>query len=155
MKFIKNNEKFWKKIWLPFSNKIKSKEKIIPIENNEIILSDKVAETFQNFFSSIVKNLNMQREETHLSKTTQDNPGLACIEKFSKHLSIVSIKKRVETTSNRFSFKYEEKKIHTVIQNLYSRKVSQQNGTPVKMLKENSDICSNILHHNFNKLSIQ
>ena len=110
MKFVKNNKKFWKKIWLLFSNKIKSKEKIIPIENNEIILSDKVAETLQNFFSSIVKNLNIQREETYLSKTTQDNPGLACIEKFSKHLSIVSINKRVETTSNRFSFKYEEKK---------------------------------------------
>ena len=77
-----------------FSNKIKSKEKIPLAENDEIISSDiEVAKTFQNFFSSSVKNLNIQRDETHLFKTTQENPVLACIEKFSKHPSIVSIKK--------------------------------------------------------------
>ena len=33
---------------------------------------------------------------------------------------------------------------------LSSRKASQQNDTPVKIAKENTDICSHILHHNFN-----
>ena len=33
---------------------------------------------------------------------------------------------------------------------LRSRKASQQNDTPVKIAKENTDICSHILHHNFN-----
>ena len=151
-KFVKDNKKFWKRISPLFSNKIKSKEKITLVENNEIISSDiEVAKTFQNFFSSIVKNLNTQRDETHLSKTTQENPVLACIEKFSKHPSIVSIKKRMETTSNKFSFKYEDrKKFLTEIENLNSRKASQQNDIPVKILKGNSDICSYILHHNFN-----
>ena len=75
-----------------FSKKIKSKEKITIVENYEIISSEiEVTKTFQNFFSSIVKNLNIQRDEAHLSKTTQDNPVLACIEKFSMHVSIVSI----------------------------------------------------------------
>ena len=84
MKFVKDNKKFWIKISPLSSNKIKSKEKITLVENNEIISSDiEVANTFQNFFSSIVKNLNIQRDETHLSKATQDNPVLACIEKFS------------------------------------------------------------------------
>ena len=135
-----------------FSNKIKSKENITLVENDEIISSDiEVAKTFQNFFSSIVKNLNIQREETHLSKTTQENPVLAYIEKFSKHPSIASIKKRMERTSNKFSFKYEDrKKFLTEIENLNSRKASQQNDIPVKILKGNSDICSYILHHNFN-----
>ena len=65
-----------------FSNKFKSKEKVTLVENDEIISSDiDVAKTFQNFFSSIVKNLNIQRDEIHLSKTTYDNPVLACIEK--------------------------------------------------------------------------
>ena len=151
-KFVKDNEKFWKIISPLFSNKIKSKEKITLVENDEIISSDiEVAKTFQNFFSSIVKNLNTQRDETHLSKTTQENPVLACIEKFSKHPSIVSIKKRMETTSNKFSFKYEDRnKFLTEIENLNSRKASQQNDIPVKILKVNSDICSYILHHNFN-----
>ena len=93
MKFIKGNKKFWKRISPLFSNKIKSKEKIKFVENGEIISSDiEVAKTFQTFFSSIVKNLNIPRDETYLSKTTQDNPVLACIGKFSKHPSIVSIK---------------------------------------------------------------
>ena len=70
-KFVKDNKKFWKRISPLFSNKIKSKEKITLVENDEIISGDiEVAKTFENFFSSIVKNLNIQREETHLSKST-------------------------------------------------------------------------------------
>ena len=95
--------------------------------------------------------MNIQRDETNFSKTTQDNPVLACIEKLSKHPNMVSIKKRMETTSNEFCFKYEErKKFFTEIQNLNYRKASQQNDISVKILKESSDICSYILHHNFN-----
>ena len=128
MELVKDNKKFWKKISPLFSKKVKSKEKVTLVENDEIISSDiEVAKNFRNNFSSIVNNLNIQRDETHLSKTTQDNPVLACIENVSKHSSIVSIKKRMETTSNKFSFKYEKrKKFLTEIQNLNSRKASQQ-----------------------------
>ena len=70
--------------------------------------------------------MNIKRDETHISKTTQNNPVLAWIEKFSKPPSIVSIQK------------------------LNSRKVLQQNDIPVKILKENSDIFPYILHDNFN-----
>ena len=111
-----------------FQTKFRSKEKITLVENDEIISSDiEVAKTFQNFFSFIVKNLNIKRDETHLSKTTQDNPVLACIEKFSKHPSIASIKKHMKTTINNFFFKYEERKnFLTEISKLNSRKASQQ-----------------------------
>ena len=154
MKFVKGTKKFWKKILLLFSDKIKSKEKITLVENDEIISSDtEVAKTSQNFFRSLVKNFNIERNEIHFSKNTQDSPVLACIEKFSNHPSIVSIKKRMETNSNKFSFKYEEReKFLTEIHNLNSnpRKASQENDIPVKILKENSDISTYILHHNFN-----
>ena len=61
MKFVKDSKKLWKKVSPPFSNKINSKEKIILIENDEIISSDiEVAKTFQQFFSSTVKNLDIQ-----------------------------------------------------------------------------------------------
>ena len=141
MKFVKDNKKFWKIISPLFSNKIKSKEKVTLVENDEIISNDiEVAKAFPNFCGSIIKNLNIQRDETHFSKTTRDNSVLACTEKFSKHPSIVSIKKRMETASNKFSFKYEErKKFLTEIQNLNSRKAGID-----------SDICFYILHHNFN-----
>ena len=79
-----------------FSNKIKSDKKITLAGKNEIISSNiEVAKIFQNFFSSIAKNVNIQRDETHFSRTTQDNPVLTCIEKFSKHPSIVSTKKNL------------------------------------------------------------
>ena len=62
-----------------------------------------------------------------------------------------NIKKRKETTSNEFCFKYEERKrFLTEVQNLNSRKASRQNDTSVKILKEKSGIYSYILHHNFN-----
>ena len=49
----------------------------------------------------------------------------------------------METNSNKFSFKYEERnRFLTEIQNLYS-------GKPSPKLIYN-DICSYILHHNFN-----
>ena len=70
-------------------------------KSNEKIAFVKILETFQNFSSSIVKNLNIQRDETHLSKTAQDNPVLACIVKFSKRPSIVTVKRRMEATSNK------------------------------------------------------
>ena len=35
MKFVNDNEKFWKKISILFSNKIKSKENITVVENDE------------------------------------------------------------------------------------------------------------------------
>ena len=111
MKFVKDNKKFWSKISPLSSNKIKKKRKDHTWKNDDFISSDfEDAKTFQNFFSSIVRNLNTQRDETHLSKKTQDNPVLACIEKFSNHPSIISIKKRIETNSNKFSFKYEGRK---------------------------------------------
>ena len=58
---------------------------------------------------------------------------------------------RMKINSNKFSFKYEERKKFLIeIQSLNSRKTSQQNDIPVKILKEDSDICSYIVHHNFN-----
>ena len=46
----------------------------------------------------------------------------------------------METSSNKFSFKYEERKKFLIeIQNLNSREDSQQNDRPIKILKENSD----------------
>ena len=81
LRSIKN---FGKKSRPFFQTKLNQKKKITLVENIEIISSD------------------IEVEETHLPKTTH-NPVLACIEKFSKHPSIVSIKKCMETTSNKFS----------------------------------------------------
>ena len=101
-----------------------------------------VAKTFQNFFISIAKNLNIQKDETHLSKTTQDNPVLACIEKFFRHPSLVCIKRGNKFSINSPLNMKKERIFFPEIQNLNSRKASQKNDISVKILKENSNICS-------------
>lgn len=64
------------------------------LESGEVISSDtEVVKNLQNIFKTftLVKNLNTQSERTYLSKTTQSNPILASIGKFSNRPSIVSI----------------------------------------------------------------
>ena len=49
-----------------------------------------------------------------------------------------------------FSFKFEtQEKCSKLTQNLNSNKATQQYNILIKMLKENSEMCSYILHHNF------
>ena len=50
-----DNKKFWKTIKPCFSDKSKNSERIILIENDEIVMEDgKVALTLNTFFSNIV-----------------------------------------------------------------------------------------------------
>ena len=50
-----------------------------------------------------------------------------------------------------FSFKFEtQEKFSKLIQNLNCNKATQQYDIPIKILKENSEIFSYILYHNFN-----
>ena len=51
-----------------------------------------------------------------------------------------------------FSFKFEtQEKFFKLIQNLSCNKATEQYDIPIKILKENSEIFSYILCHNFNK----
>ena len=91
-----------------FSNKIKSKEKVTLIENNNIISDDKkVDETLDEFFINGVKTLNISRNPYLISGTSQTDPALQSIEKFSKHPSIINIKRRMNNSNYTFSFKFE------------------------------------------------
>ena len=76
---------------------------------------------------------------------------LQSIEKFSKNPSIINIKKRMNNSNYSFFFKFEtQEKCSKLIQNLNCNKATQQYDIPIKILKENSEIFSYILCHNFN-----
>ena len=91
---VRDNKKFWKNVASLFSNKTKSKERITLIENKNIISNDKkVAETFYEFFNKVVKCLNISQNPYLISRISQTDPVLQSIEKFSKHPSIINIKK--------------------------------------------------------------
>ena len=62
-KLITDNKKFWKSVKPLFSDKITVKEIINLTENGEILSSDTdIADTFNDYFSNVVQNLNIARE---------------------------------------------------------------------------------------------
>ena len=107
------------------------------------------AKTFHEFFSNVVKCLNISQNPHLISGTSQTDPVLQSIEKFSKHPSIRNIKKRMNNSNYTFSFKSEtQKKFSKLIQNLNCNKATQQYDIPIKILKEKSEVFSYILCHN-------
>ena len=59
--------------------------------------------------------------------------------------------KRINNSTYTFSFEFEtQEKFPKLIQNLNCNKATQQYDIPIKILKENSEIFSYILCHNFN-----
>ena len=135
-----------------FSNKIKSKERITLIQNETIISNDKnIAETFHEFFSNVVTTLNISQNPYLISGISRTDPVLQSIEKSSKHPSILNIKNRMSNSNCTFFFKFEtQERFSRLIQNLNCNKATQQHNIPIKVLKENSEIFSYILYHNFN-----
>ena len=79
----------------------------------------KVAETSQKFFINVLKCLNISQNPSIISGTSQTNPVLQSIEKFSKRPSIINIKKRMNNSNYTFCFKFEtQEKFSKLMQNL-------------------------------------
>ena len=67
-KLITDNKKFWNSVKPLFSDKITVKEIINLTENGEILSSDTdIADTFNNYFSNVVQNLNTPNENLILN----------------------------------------------------------------------------------------
>ena len=154
IKSINDNRKFWKIIKPNFANKNKT-QKIILVENNEIIKEDKeIAEIFNNYFVNIVKDLNIP--EINHSKLSENSSNIdtepidIIIQNFSDHLSILKIKENINQIEI-FSFKLiNEMDIETEIKALNSKKAPGVDGIPVNILKETIDILKYPLAQLFN-----
>ena len=131
VKFIKVNKKFWKKISPLFSNKIKSKKKRSHLQ--------KILKSFQV----------IQRSKKHIflkPLIIQFQHAL----KSSLSIPVQLVSKNVWKQPVTNSLLNKKKKLLTEIENLDFRKASKENDIPVKILQENSDIYSFVLHLNFN-----
>ena len=152
-KKILDNRKFWHVVKPYLSSKQKTSDKIILVENNDIIESDeKTADILNCFFSSIVKKLDLPLPPQALpvSDDYSKDPVLHCIDKFRDHPSIVKIKENRNDRSN-FSFQViYEKDIRAIIQNMNPNKASQENDIPVKIMKENIDLFSHFFSEKIN-----
>ena len=108
---ICDNKNFWKAVKPLFSEKAVSIDNITLIENNKIVSEDdKVAEIFNSFFSSAVKDLNIDYyehfsfDDYFLSKDAENGDIiLRAIEKYEKHPSILKIRE-IKSINSSFSF---------------------------------------------------
>ena len=101
IKTLADNREFWQTVKPLFSDKVKSKESITLVEEEEIIDSDEnVAIIFNSYFSNIVENLGIvadeESKENKLQIDTFHDPIESSILRYQNHPSINSIKERMK-----------------------------------------------------------
>ena len=102
---ICDNKKFWKTVKPLFSAKVTTSQNITLIENNVIVDDDKhVSEIFNDFFSNVVTNLNIENITGPSNNNIIENdPVHKAISKYEKHPSVLKIKEYNSGTEH-FSF---------------------------------------------------
>ena len=143
-KDITDNRKFWQTVKPFISDKVKSKESIILVNNNNIESKEtEVAKTFNHFFSNAVKNLKIPEYqcEDNLHTRLSSNPVLQAIMKYRNHPSIKSITKyRNNQRFPSFHFSAVDKNaVRKEIRKLSLKKATQDTDIPVKILKTNEE----------------
>ena len=112
-----------------------------------------IVKLFNKYFVDIVKNLRIvtENESGTFTKNYLSELEMA-LKIYKNHPSINAITKRMKNLGNfTFSFtfiSYDDtvKKLHK----LKHKKASQKTDVPIKIAKENLDIISHFLYHNFN-----
>ena len=126
----------------------------ITLLKNGAILSEeaKVADTFNEFFSNVVKELEIEKDDNLLTDATEEtDPVLKAIKKYKNHPSILRIKSSFKHPKV-FSFKYfNVEDVKREINNLNSKKATPKGDIPVKILKWNSDIIAPALTECYNQ----
>ena len=140
-KNVIDNKKFWKTVKPLLSDKSVSREKINLTENEKMLTSEsETAETLNNFFSNIVKKLNIPKFNSNNSVTENiKNPVFKSILNYKNHPSILAIQKY----SKNKSFHFEEVNIGEVekeILKLDKTKGLQKADIPTRIIKEITDI---------------
>ena len=151
---ITDNKTFWKTISPLFSNKSYStNSRITLLENGEVLSEEtKVADTFNEFFSNVVKELKIENDDNLLTDDIEEtDPVLKAIKKYKNHPSILRIKSSFKHPKV-FSFKYfNVEDVKREINNLNSKKATPKGDIPVKILKWNSDIIAPALTECYNQ----
>ena len=135
-----------------FSDKNSSFSKITLIEN-ELLLNDdeKTSSTLNDFFSNVVSNLNIHPYEDPLINSEQfQDPVLRANEKYNYHPSIEAIKEK--NLNKTFSFQTISRwYIKKEILGLDNSKAIQESDIQTIIIKQNVDIFTEYLFHEFEK----
>ena len=154
MKSFTDNKKFWKTVKPLFSDKHFTSNKITLLESDEIISEEAdVAKKFNDYFSNVVKNLEIEGFETEYCFSPDLDSISNIIEKFKYHPSILKIKENVQVEA-KFHFTYiNESEMMKQINSLEKNKPTTFNNIPTRILVENSDIISPFITDIYNESS--
>ena len=112
-----------------------------------------IAKNFNEYFVNIVRKLGILTEkQTMYSAANQLSEVEMAIIKYKNHPSIKAINDKIEKPGNSiFNFKFtSHEETEKEVNNLKIKKASQKSDIPLKIIKENVDIISYFLYHNFN-----
>lgn len=150
---IADNKTFWRIVKPFFSEKAISTENITLLENQDICDEDKmVAEIFNNFFNSVVKNLDIENHNKFINDDDDNETDeiIKAIKKYQYHPSILKIK---ETMGEQqlFSFGHTDfESINREILSLDKSKACPKDSIPPKIILENCDVFACKLEYDFN-----
>ena len=154
-KKVTDNKSFSRTVKPLFSDKSSSISKFILIEN-ELLLNDdeKILSTLNDFFSNVVSNLNIPPyEDPSVNADQFEDPVLQANEKYKYHPSIKAIKgKNIKqfTLNKIFTFQtISRSDIKKEILRLDSSKAIQESDIPTKIIKQNVDIFTEYIFHEF------
>ena len=146
-----DSRKFWKTIKPLFSDKIQASCKIALLENEVLVDDDKeVAEVFNEYFVNITDSLGIIQPKGDLTPTDGlYDPVEIAIKKYSSHPSIQLISANTNP-SNSFAFScVPNERVSAKLQELKTKKASPIGSIPGNILKDNSDIFTEILQELF------
>ena len=131
VKDINDNKKFWKKINPFFSSKSLITNKLMIIEKNNLISEESIlANTMNQYFTSIAKQLNLKKSPQ--LKNLED-----IINYYHNHISIEKIRSANNTQSELFTFNLVSSgEIKREILNLNNKKASREGDILVNILKD-------------------
>ena len=120
-----------------FSNKSYStNSRITLLENGDILREEsKVADTVNEFFSNVVKELKIEKDDNLLTDVIEESvPVLKAIKKYKNHSRILRIKSSFKYPKE-FSFKYfNVEDVKREINNVSSKKATPKGDILVKIL---------------------
>ena len=132
-----------------FSNKCKTANTIILVENDKILQDDKaIAKTFINYFTDVTHSLGLKKKNIGLENTLSK-----IVKNFRNFESIKKIKESQQAAENSsFSFKViSEEEVQNTIKDLPINKSTISGDIPTKILNQQTQIYSKKLADIFNE----
>ena len=151
-KSVNDNKRFWRIIKPFFTDKQKKSDKIIFVENNDIITDNtKNAEIMNEYFVNITKNLDIPRIKIELPISKGTDLIDDIIQSYRNHPSIKKINQKVNT-SEKFSFQeVDETQMKQKILKLNGKTSAGPDAIPPKIIKDSISVVTPYLTKLFNK----